>query len=604
MRRCTVVWIACVLVIPSRAAAQTAPALAPLDTSGPEGPPSEVPPTQKPDDWRFGWSGYLRAPLRIGIGSRPPCPDGVSPAAQAAADQKAFHAALGTAGNPNLGLYNGVYCAAPGQRRTSLRSPYVPDDQYYAWTYTRLWEQALGELFLSYGNDVVKGTVGLEAYDFTDASTLGNQASPAQLGIGQAWITVTPKLPLPGAAIAWKVGAFWERFGMAGKYDGGPFDTYMFGRTHQLGESLTARYRTGDVAFEIEHGIGAHLEMVPAGIPIGGSQVSLDYYSSSAPNASAAGGSPGNAYPPGASPGFTLLDHVHAGFSYKDRLDVRAHYLRAWSRDDREQGTLGSSPYGGPVNVVDSSAANDGSLAVAGAEARIAAGALGELYLAYSHVDAKNVTTVGPAIEVLHSAGGGGHNGPNGIYETFFNGVGNGNGRVDALQAVHADAVDLGTVHLSWQLFVLYAAVSGTDASSINLMNGTPTAGTKKLKYGAEVVVSPLPWLGLGARGDYQMPDAHDAHESFGVLAPEVVFRTSLVTHETITLQYAHYWNGADVLPQQWLAVVGVRNVATAAGYAASAATLGPKVGGYVNLAGPVYPPDKDVFGIKATMAW
>ena len=88
----------------------------------------------------------------------------------------------------------------PGQSRTTIHSPYVPDDQYYAWTYDRQWEQAWAEVYVSYGNDRVVGTVGLQAYDFTDTTLLGNKADPTQFGIGQAWVTVTPDLPAAARA--------------------------------------------------------------------------------------------------------------------------------------------------------------------------------------------------------------------------------------------------------------------------------------------------------------------------------------------------------------------------------------------------------------------
>ena len=492
--------------------------------------------------------------------------------------------------------YNSVYCAAPGQSHTTFHSPYVPDDQYLAWNYTRQWEQAWAEIFLSYGNDVVKGSVGIQGYDFTDASMLGNQASPAQFGIGQGWVTVTPKGPALGRAGGLEgQGAFWEKFGMAGKYDGGPYDTYMFGRTHQLGESLTGRYRSGDFAFELEHGFGAHLEMTPAGLPIGGSQLSLNYTNTGA----------SNIYPPGASAGFTLIDHFHAGMSWKDKVDVRLHYMVAWSQDDREEGTLGSSPTGGSSNSIDSSGAPDGSLSVAGAEARFGGGKVGDLYLGYSHIAAKNVTTVGPAIEVLHSQGGGGHNGANGIYENFFNGVGNGNGDVDSFQAYYYNTLDLGRVNLQLGLFALYSSVTNTDATSMNLLTGTATAGTQKLKYGANIVVMPLSWVvGIGARGDYVQPDSHDVHESFGVLSPKLVFKSKLVTHEEITVQYSHYWNGSDVMPQQLALRRGAEEHLDPGRIRAASTAVLPNMVGYKNFAGPVYPNDKDVFGIKVTMWW
>ncbi len=613
---------------PAQTATTEAPQALPTPSSGGGGaqeasaPPSpkELPPptdtsgAQKSDsadiagstssngsDWKFSWNGFIRAPLRIGVGHRNPCPTGVTPAVQAGRDASNFWSSLTNPGGGASSPYLGGYCAAPGQSSTVFHSPYIPDDQYLSWTFTRQWEQSWAEVFLSYGNDKVKGTVGIQGYDFTDASMLGNQASPAQFGIGQGWVTITPDLPVDGLGLNWKVGAFWEKFGMAGRYDGGPYDTYMIGRTHQMGEALAATYQTGDLTFKLEHGFGAHLEMVPAGIPISGSQMSLNYLNYN--------GQVNNFYPPGASPGFTLLNHVHAGVAYKKKIDFNVHYMMAWSQDDREEGTLGSSPTGfGAGSLpppVDSSAQADGHLAVAGAEVRLSGGWLGDLYLAYSHIDAKNVTTVGPAIEVLHSSGGGGHNGGNGIYENFFNGVGNGTGQIDSVQVYYNGRTNIVGVDLKYALFGMYSTVNGTDASSINLLTGKATAGTQKLKYGVDLLANLFPWFGVGVRGDYVQPDSNDTNESFGVLSPKLVFRSRYVTHEEITLQYSHYWNGSDTLPQQWLAQVGVKNISTNAGYAASQGKLGPgTTSGYQNYAGPVYPNDSDVFGIKATMWW
>ena len=538
-----------------------------------------------PSDWQFSWHGYFRAPLRIGVGHRDACPPGMTPQAAKPASS---------------GAYNGQYCAAPGQSHTVFHTPYIPDDQYLGWTFDRQWEQAWAEIFLSFGNDKVVGTVGIQGYDFTDVGMLGNQASPAQFGIGQGWLTVTPDLPVDGLRLNWKVGAFWDKYGMAGKYDGGHYDTYMFGRTHQMGEALALQYDVGDFTLKVSHGFGAHLEMNPAGIPISGSQNSLNYYNSAATNT----------FPPGASPGFTLLDHVHAGFSYKKVLDVNAHYMMSWSQDDREQGTLGTSTSSGSI---DQSNFGDGSLSVYGIEARLLGGVFGELYAGYSHIDAKNVTQVGPAIEVLHSSGGGGHNGGNGIYENFFNGVGNGTGKIDSVQVgydfsfgylwrklAHPNAAFWGDgLDVKLSLFLLYSAVSGTDETSINLLTGTPTAGTQKLKYGADIIANLLPWFGVGVRGDYIQPDSHDVHMSFGVLSPKLIFRTKFITHEEITAQYSHYWNGSDALAQQWLAVVGEKNIASAL-----AVTKGANPITYTNYAGPPYPTDENVFGIKAQMWW
>jgi hypothetical protein len=232
-----------------------------------------------------------------------------------------------------------------------------------------------------------------------------------------------------------------------------------------------------------------------------------------------------------------------------------------------------------------------------GVEGRLLGGGAGDLYLAYSHINATNVTLVGPAYEVVHSSGGGGHNGANGIYENFFNASGNGDGDVDNFQVGYdasvgellrrlkaSHALGKGGPDVALSVFGLFSAVSGTDPGSVSPYNARPTDGVKKLKYGADLEASLVSWLGVGVRGDYIKPDWHDASETFGVLTPRLFFRTRFITHEEIILQYSHYWDGQDVLPTQSISSIGYANI------------------GHSNTG--LYPNDVNVFGIKALMAW
>jgi hypothetical protein len=511
---------------------------------------------------QFRSYGFFRAPLRIGEGTRPACPAGDKVPAIAP------------------GLYDGqpwgnYYCALPNQSRTTFHTPYLPDDNYFSWGYTRTWEKAWTEVYMSYGTSRVFGTVGIEAYDFTDVSVGGNQADPAQFGIGQGWLTILPSLPIDKLNLDWKVGAFSEKFGSPSK-NGGPYDTYAFGRTRQIGESLTASYDLGDVTLKAEHGFGAHLENVVAGkVPTGNPMAQNSYTSAMSSTIL------------GASAGFTLLNHAHAGIDYKHWLQIGLHYLNAWSQDDRIQGTLGiNGNPGGP----------DGSLAVYGAEARLMGHGWGDFYVAYSHINATNVTLVGPAFEVMHADGGGGHNGASGIYETYFNDKGNGDGDVDNLLLQYDVSVthmlrklahaSTGETDITLSLFGMYSAVSNTSPDSVSPYGSgtTLTAGTTKLKYGADVAVFPVSWLGVGVRGDYVQPDSHQPSLSFGSVAPRIMFRTHLLGHAQATLQYGHYWDGSYIIPTQSVSSIGAGNLTT----------------GNTGL----YPLDKDVFGIKATLVW
>ena len=60
------------------------------------------------------------------------------------------------------------------------------------------------------------------------------------------------------------VGAFGGGYGSAGRYDAGAYGTYVFGRTHASGETISAFYDiTDEITLQAEHGIGARLDVTP-----------------------------------------------------------------------------------------------------------------------------------------------------------------------------------------------------------------------------------------------------------------------------------------------------------------------------------------------------
>jgi len=78
----------------------------------------------------------------------------------------------------------------------------------------------------------------------------------------------------------------------------------------------------------------------------------------------------------------------------------------------------------------------------------------------------------------------------------------------------------------------------------------------KKLKFGAQVLYSPLSWLAVGLRGDRVIPNmdtdpnvlpsdddrVRSVGQNFSIISPRVEMKSSFTAHEKVTLQYSHYF--------------------------------------------------------------
>ncbi|MEO6599113.1 MAG: hypothetical protein ABIQ16_04520 [Polyangiaceae bacterium] len=519
------------------------------------------------DSWKFEYHGYIRAPMRVGIGKR---------------DKP-----------------------GPGQSSTTLHSPIIPDDQYLSWQSSPHNKTDWAELYLSYGNSWAKGTVSIQGYNFADTA-FSNPTT--QLGISDGYVDLTPDLGYENFRLAWRVGAFSNKYGSAGKYDAGEYDTYMFGRIHNAGEALHIEYDIDeDNSLMFEHGVGFR-------------KPDPDQYNNSR---------------------FTMLHHAHATFKHTEAIQFSAHYLNSWTQEEDRQIDPGV-PVGDPNSVARNAGTSiqnvpDGKMWVAGLDARFDLSAFGYFYAAYSHVGLKDALTVARAIEVIHSSGGGefglgvvdNYLGPSCVtskgdigrayypardtYSTM-DPCSHGNGKVDTLLAQYEFSLTNFLQQSSggqkfWgdgsdvvlKLYGMYNKVKSDYA---------PNDGIHKLKFGADVAYSILPWLTAAVRFDRLQPNSKTPEQSFGILSPRLVFKSKWNTHEAITLQYSRYLynqrecaagtpaDGVVYTPGEDKCVQPPSSPVPPDGFGAS----------YVAQAGqrgaPTTRPDVNVFKIEATMWW
>ncbi len=426
------------------------------------------------DGYHFDFHGYVRAPLRVGDGPR-------------------------NDGSPGKELHS---------------SPRIADSSYTDWSYTNQLPGPWTELLLSYGNSRASMTASIASYNQTVA---GYRDLQAQLGINQAFVT----LNFPNAfgrfgGLRGVFGSFTNRYGSAGKYGGGMYDTYLFGRTRTAGETLTANFDLSpDVTLIAEHGIGAKLDVIPFD-PAATTHPDFEPYQGPVPQ------------------GSTFVHHAHLALDISHALTLGAHYLTVWTPDDHHVAGALSQP---------------GRMTITGGEARIAAGAFGDGYIGYSHISATHILPISDAIEVLHSLGGAS------FKSNFF-------GAFDPVTRTKLPD-DGGTVDsvlfqytLGLGALTRYPKKFGGNGPDLTL---TPFGmwnkvksehvDNSRLKFGADLFYTPLDVLGVGARYDLVQPDLKDSKQSFSLISPRVVLRTAFVTHEAITFQYSHYFLGSKVAP-------------------------------------------------------
>lgn len=410
---------------------------------------SEAPIEHVTDGFKLTFHGFLRVPMRVGFG------DGE------------LHA-----------------------------PPQVPDGAYTDWQYINQQSGPWTELRFSYGNGRVAANVHIAAFDVSDASFTNPQA---QLGINESFVTLRfPDLFGAGSGLVWNVGAFSNRYGAAGRYSAGKYETYLFGATHVAGETVSVFYDVSDgVTLLAEHGIGAKLQPTPTvpGLP------ASDLFP----------------YPGEDGQGSTLVHHAHVGASFDRMLTVAAHYLTAWTDDAGDAGEF------------------DGRLTSVGVEAEIVDSRWGDGYVGVARLTASTPQRVAGALEVLHTVAGWS------VCDVYFPGAAC-DGHVDTLLFQHTFSLS----KYLWHPRPFWGQAADLQVSVFGMYNKIST-GTSKLKLGGEVYYTPRHWLGAGVRYDVVQPDLDDSTKSFQVFNPRVVLRSRYAGHEEIILQYSHYLHGDDV---------------------------------------------------------
>jgi hypothetical protein len=433
-------------------------------------------------EWRFDFHGFLTAPLNLGINQR-----------QATAS-----------GDPST---------RPGQSNTALHSPPLVPDDFETFSHTSIIPTTYVQLNLSEGNSVVSANVTLLARQANVSESFLEPAS--QAGINDAFVAITPNLGKK-TQLRVLVGAFSSRYGSTGEYDEGRYGTPLIARVNGVGELIGSRSRLGDFSLLLEQGFQGQSNKA-------GASATPDLWN-------------GFADP---SEGTTFVNHWHAGLGYHGAL-LGAHFLNAWSQDDRATGTL----------------LPDGSITVLATDLGLALGRFGHFYAAAAHTKAKHARTVSRIFSVLNTAGG------PGLMNNYLGSQADGGDGSGSLTTVG------GQYDLSLGRLVSYPvpfSTAGPDlvlsvfGMGVKVSSAVPRFDSvTKLKFGAEASYSLLSWLAVSTRYDRVQPErtlgplppgsmatSDDSRYSFSVLAPRVIFRSDWNSTDQIVLQYSHWFDGA-----------------------------------------------------------
>jgi hypothetical protein len=448
---------------------------APADEARSADSPSADPP--KPS-WNLEFSGYFRAPMMIGLSERPN-PDGTG-------EQK-----LQVSYAPNR----------------------VVDADYNSFAYTRLQEGDWAELYVTAKRPHVAATLAFMGYWYTWA---GYENPKAAWVPAQAWVDLDSDVALGTLRphVNLKAGVFWQRWGMFEKYD-----TYLFGRFHQVGGAFEVQLPLGSAEARLVEGFGTNRNGLPD-----------------------------------VATGLTLLHYTHLGLKLGKWLDAGLYYNQSWTRDPALFAPPTTAPVSPPPTPGPSGEpgggtypdARDADMTVYGADVHLRLPHVGHAWVAASHIDVTNGWALPAIVEVMHSPGAAG-------IATNYLGYGEdgstGSGALtnfallyeNSLRGLHGEPRGA-TPDLELNVFGMLARVE-RDL----LAGATIPDDVTQLKWGSDVTLKLLPWLAFMLRYDMVDRDTSGAG-AFRAITPRVTFYSHALATESIWLQYSRYFYDDDVV--------------------------------------------------------
>jgi hypothetical protein len=398
--------------------------------------------------------------------------------------------------------------SGPDRTQISYGPNRTVDSNYYSFAYTRLQEQDWVEVFFHAKKKHVEAVVGWMGYWFQSAGFRNYDAGWVP---GMAYLTLDTDVAMgevkPNVALT--AGAFWPSFGYFDKYD-----TYTLGRFRHVGEQLklTAPI-TRDLTVTLVQGFGT------------GRDGSFNILSPP---------------PYQAAVGLDLLHYEHVRVAFRDNVDVGFHFNHQWTRDPNltQRGSPGQA-------YAD---AREAKFTTVGGEVHVRAPYAGHLWVSPSYTRVRNGWALAQAgTEVMHSLGGAGFATNYMAWdESATNSTGTGSTfnlgflYENSLSSLLGKERGAAMPEVTLNVFGLFID-SNLDLPATSVI---PQDHIAQMKYGADVTVQPLKWLGFMLRWDEVNYNLDDTGYVFSAITPRIILSSNFLSSESVYIQYSRYRYG------------------------------------------------------------
>jgi hypothetical protein len=458
---------------------------------------AEAQPEALLDSWKTEVHGYFRAPMTLGISSRPN-PDQIN--------------------QPDPNDKTKTLPDGPSHLQLSYGPNRVMDWSYYSFAYTGLQEQDWAEFFIHEKKKHVEAVIGWIGYWY---GASGYRNPDAAWWPGMAFVTLDNDFEVGGIkpSVALTMGSFWPQFGYVEKYD-----TFTLGRFRMLGEQATLTLPlTDDLKVKVFQGFGTNRD---------GS------YNFTATNTPLYNG----------RTGVDLIAYGHVQVSYRKFVDLGLHYNYTFTRDPNI--TADAKATSGKAYT---DAAN-AHLSVAGAELNLRLPSAGRLWLSPSYISVRNGWALGSTggTEVMHSQNG------NGIAQNYMaltNSMSDSTGTGSMMNLGFLYALALSDILPSRGLpemkLSLFGLLTKAKLELPPQQAGATTLITfnelTQVKVGADLLIIPKNWFSFMVRADQVNYDQNHGGYVFASFTGRMSLFSHYLSGECIYLQYSHYIYGDNM---------------------------------------------------------